>query len=180
MVMALATLIACGDNDPGIVVDDTLPEPAFQIESNRVAMQLTLVKDQQRTLQIVVVGNANAFPGLDQIPVAGDLFVGVADPTTLGGGALAGELPGPQAYRLSNVFLPALVSYAWYVEDAACNPGCMRSAAITMALVDDGFGGTAPAQVTVKVDFRATLRGWDVDLDSPKTDAPSITLSVGP
>src|SRR3970282_311256 len=116
--------------------------------------------DQPVSFEVLVTGSASAFPRPEQVPLFGDVFISVVDPEVLGGGALLGELPGGQRYNLSNVFVPAVVAYAWYTEDPACNPGCIRGSTVPMTLADNTFGGTAPAQATAQLQFQATLRGW--------------------
>lgn len=177
--LLLTCLAACGDSAPSnINVIDAHQELAYQLRSNTVRLERTLTKNIPLSFEIVVVGNADAFPGPDQTPLGGDLFVSVENPSALGEGALAGELPDRQRYQLSNQFLPATVSYAWYAPDSTCHPGCMRHSTLPMTLVDNLLGGVAPQDATVQLAFTATLTGWVVISDSPVTAAPSIQLDV--
>lgn len=178
-VLMLAALAACGDDGPtNITVIDAHQQLAFQIRSNTVVLDRSFTKDTPITLELEVIGNVDAFPGPDQVPLAGDLFVSVENPTALGDGALAGELPDHQRYQLSKEFLPATVAYAWYVPEMPCQPGCTRRSTLSMTLADNILGGTAPPTATAQLGFTATLTGWVVTADSPPTAAPSIQLSV--
>ena len=175
----LSCLVACGDSGPSnITVVDAHLEPAYQLRSNTVRLDRTFTKNVPVTLALDVTGNADAFPGPEQVPLGGDLYVSVDSPAALGDGALGGELPDRQRYQLSNLFLPATVSYAWFAPEPPCHPGCTRHATLTMTLVDNLVGGVAPPEATVQVAFTATLTGWVLSDDSPATPAPSIQLDV--
>jgi hypothetical protein len=178
-VLLLTCLAACGDSGPpNITVLDSQQELAFQLRSNPVLLERTFTKNSPLTFELDVIGDADAFPGPDQVPLAGDLFVSVDNPTALGEGALAGELPDRQRYQLSNQFLPATVAYTWYGPDPTCHPGCTRHSTLPMTLVDSLLGGVAPDTATVQLAFTATLTGWVVGVDSPATATPSIRLEV--
>ncbi len=172
-------LAACGDDKPTqITVIDAHQQLAFQLRSNTVLMERTFMKNTPITLELEVTGNVDAFPGPDQIPLGGDLFVSAENPTALGDGALAGELPDHQRYQLSKEFLPASVAYAWYQSATPCSPGCTRRATLAMTLADNILGGIAPDMATVQLGFTATLTGWVVSADSPVTAMPAIQLVV--
>jgi hypothetical protein len=177
--LLLTCLAACGDSGPSnITVVDAHQELAYQLRSNTVRLDRMLTKNVPLSFEIDVIGNTDAFPGERQVPLGGDLFVSVENPAALGDGALAGELPDRQRYQLSNQFLPATVSYAWYVPDSTCHPGCTRHSTLPMTLVDNLLGGVAPEDAMVQITFTATLTGWVVGSDSPATAAPSIQLDV--
>lgn len=177
--MLLVALAACGDDRPtNITVVDAHQQLAFQLRSNTVVMERSFTKGTPVTLAIEVTGNADAFPGPDQVPIGGDLFVSVEDPANLGEGALAGELPDHQRYQLSKEFLPASVAYAWYEPAMPCGPGCTRVSTLAMTLADNLLGGVAPDTATVQLGFTATLTGWVVTAESPVTTMPSIQLVV--
>lgn len=175
----LAALAACGDSaPPNITVIDSNQQLAFQVQSNTVVLERTFAKDMPISLQLEVIGNADAFPGPDQVPLAGDLFVSVENPAALGDGALGGELPDHQRYQLSQEFLPARVAYAWYAPEMPCSAGCTRRSTLSMTLADNILGGIAPDTATVQLAFTATLTGWVVSADSPVTAMPVIQLAV--
>jgi hypothetical protein len=178
-LLVVAALAGCGDNErPPVTVLDAKLELAFEIESNTVAFERTFVKDVPVTFRIDVTGGTMTFPGPEQVPIFGDLFFSVADPAALGEGGLGGDLPGEQPYQLSNLFVPATVAYRWYELDSDCNPGCTKSSMFTATLADNTLGGTAPPEATVQLVFVATLTGWVIDGNSPRTDAPTIELAV--
>jgi hypothetical protein len=177
--LLLTCLVACGDSPASnITVIDASQQLAYQLRSNTVRLERTLVKNIPLTIELDISGNADAFPGPDQVPLGGDLFVSVENPGVLADGALAGELPVLQRYQLSNQFLPATVAFAWYGPDATCHPGCARHSTLPMTLVDNLLGGVAPADATVQLAFTATLTGWVVGSDSPATPTPTIQLDV--
>ncbi|MBA3458867.1 MAG: hypothetical protein H0T46_02825 [Deltaproteobacteria bacterium] len=177
--LLLTCLAACGGGPPSnITVIDAHQQLAYQLRSNSVRLERTFTKNTPLSFEIDVAGNADAFPGPDQVPFVGELFVSVENPSALGEGAVAGELPDRQRYQLSNQFLPATVSFAWYEPDSTCHPGCMRRSTLPMTLVDNLLGGIAPQDATVQVAFTATLTGWVVSSDSPTTATPSIQLDV--
>lgn len=177
--LLLAALAACGDSGPSnITVIDSHQQLAYQIQSAPVRLQRAFTKGTALSFELDVTGNADAFPGPDQVPLSGDLFVAVENPTALGEGALAGELPDHQRYQLSAQFLPAQVAYAWWDPATACNPGCTRHATVPMTLVDSILGGIAPPDATVQLAFMATLTGWVVTEASPVTAMPAIQLDV--
>jgi len=177
--MLFTALAACGDPAPTtITVIDGHVALAFEIRSNTVRLERSFTKGSPMSFDLDVVGNGDAFPGPDQIPLGGDLFVTVENPSSLGDGALSGELPDHQRYQLSNQFLPATVSYAWYDPATPCQPGCTRHSMMPMTLADSLLGGVAPSTATVQLAFTATLTGWVVTVDSPQTPSPSISLDV--
>jgi hypothetical protein len=178
IVTLLAALTACGDDRPSITVIDGKVELAFEIQSATAVLDRTFTKDVAQTITIELVGNADAFPGPEQQPIAGDVFVAVMDPAPLGEGALAGELPDRQRYQLLGAVLPAQVGYAWFAPEPPCFPGCTRTAAFSMTLADSILGGVAPASAAVRISFMATLSGWVVTADSPRTAAPTLALTV--
>src|SRR5262245_39591705 len=89
----LLLLAACGG--PSATPDAR--EHAFDLTSNTVVLTPTLVKGEQVQIAVHVTGNSSAFPGPDQVPLVGEVFMSVDDPSVLAGGALTGDLPGPQA-----------------------------------------------------------------------------------
>ena len=178
VVWLLAALAACGDDNTSITVIDSKVELAFEIQSPTVLLDRTFTKDVPLTFTIELTGNADAFAGPEQQPVAGDVFVAVMDPTPLGDGALGGELPDRQRYQLLKAVLPAQVAYAWFSPEPPCFPGCTRTASFTMTLADSILGGVAPASASVQIAFMATLTGWIVTVDRPRTAAPTLTLAV--
>jgi hypothetical protein len=177
--LLLAAVAACGDPASTMVtVTDSQVQLAYDIRSNTVRLERTFAKGTPLSFDLEVVGNVDAFPGPDQVPLGGDVFVTVENPSGLGDGALAGELPDHQRYQLSNQFLPATVSYAWYDAATACAPGCTQRSMLVMTLADSLLGGVAPQTATVQVAFTATLTGWIVTSDSPQTPTPAIQLDV--
>ena len=178
IVWLLAALAGCGDDTRSITVIDSQVELAFEIQSATVRVDRMFTKDVPLTFTLELAGNADAFPGPDQQPIAGDVFVAVMDPTPLGDGALAGELPDHQRYQLLQAVLPAQVGYAWFSPDPPCFPGCTRTASFTMTLADSILGGVAPASADIQIAFMATLSGWVISADSPRTAAPALTLTV--
>jgi hypothetical protein len=176
--LLLTCLAACSDSTHTITVVDSQEHLAYELRSNTVQLERTFTKNVPMSFELDVIGNADAFPGPDQIPLSGDLFVSVQNPAALGEGGLGGELPDHQRYQLSNMFLPATISFAWYAPDSTCHPGCTRSATLPMTLVDNFLGGIAPDSATVQLSFSATLIGWVVSSDSPTTPAPSLQLDV--
>ena len=178
IVSLLAALAACGDDARSITVIDSKVELAFEIQSGTVVLDRTFTKGVPLTFTLALAGNVDAFPGPEQQPIAGDVFVAVMDPTPLGDGALAGELPDHQRYQLLKAVLPAQVAYAWFSPEMPCFPGCTRTASFTMTLADSILGGTAPASANVQVAFMATLSGWVVGADTPRTPSPALALDV--